>query len=157
MLAAIMALGILYVALAVYTVIRGHAAYLPKLVPAFFIVAVSVPIVSIWILSLKADRVNTMSEDLFTMLKMESADYRLELKPLDIAELTRQICAEFYEEITKAGFAFGIEISEEPVLVNGDARLLTRVISNLLNNAKNIIRRENELILYWKSQRKRKH
>lgn len=87
-------------------------------------------------IAVKADRVNTMSEDLFTMLKMESADYRLELKPLDIAELTRQICAEFYEEITKAGFAFGIEIPEESVRVNGDAGLLTRVISNLLINAK---------------------
>lgn len=55
MLASIMALGILYVVLAVYTVIHGHAAYLPKLVLAFFIVAVSVSIVSIFvsILSIK--------------------------------------------------------------------------------------------------------
>lgn len=87
-------------------------------------------------IALKADRVNTMSEDLFTMLKMESADYQLELKTLDIAELTRQICAEFYEEITEAGFDFEIEIPEEAVLINGDKKLLTRVISNLLTNAK---------------------
>lgn len=87
-------------------------------------------------IALKADRVNTMSEDLFTMLKMESADYQLERKPLDIAELTRQICAEFYEEIVEAGFDFEINIPEESVLVNGDEKLLTRVISNLLINAK---------------------
>lgn len=87
-------------------------------------------------IALKADRVNTMSEDLFTMLKMESAEYQLELKILDIAELTRQICAEFYEEITEAGFDFEIEIPEKAVLINGDAKQLTRVISNLLINAK---------------------
>lgn len=84
----------------------------------------------------KADRVNTMSEDLFTMLKVESADYPLEKKPLDLAEVTRQICAEFYEEITEAGYDFEIEIPDEAVFVNGDEKLLTRVISNLLINAK---------------------
>lgn len=87
-------------------------------------------------ITLKADRVNTMSEDLFTMLKMESEDYQLELNVLDLAELTRQICAEFYEEITEAGFDFDIEIPEKPVFINGDRKLLTRVISNLLINAK---------------------
>ena len=87
-------------------------------------------------IALKADRVNTMSEDLFTMLKMESADYQLEQKPLDLAELTRRICAEFYEEITEAGFDFEIEIPDEAVFVNGDEKLLARVISNLLVNAK---------------------
>lgn len=42
-------------------------------------------------IALKADRVNTMSEDLFTMLKMESTDYSLELMQINLAELTRQI------------------------------------------------------------------
>ena len=85
---------------------------------------------------LKAERVNTMSEDLFTMLKMESADYRLELKQVNLAELARRICAEYYGEIIEAGFTFEIEIPEEPVFVQADEKLLTRVISNLLTNAK---------------------
>lgn len=87
-------------------------------------------------IALKAERVNTMSEDLFTMLKMESADYRLELKQVNLAELARRICAEYYAEILEAGFTFEIEIPEEPVLVQADEKLLTRVISNLLTNAK---------------------
>ncbi len=87
-------------------------------------------------IALKADRVDQMAADLFTMLKMESADYVLELKKTDIAELTRRVCAEFYEEVTEAGFTFLIEIPERPVYVNGDEALLSRVISNLLTNAK---------------------
>lgn len=86
-------------------------------------------------IALKADRVNTMAEDLFTMLKVESADYVLELQKTDLAELTRRICAEFYEELTGAGFDFVIGIPEYAIYVNADERLLTRVISNLLTNA----------------------
>ena len=49
MLAATLAVGILYVVLAVYTVLNGHAAYLPKLVLAFVMVAISVSIVSLFV------------------------------------------------------------------------------------------------------------
>lgn len=96
-------------------------------------------------IALKAERVNTMSEELFTMLKMESADYRLELKPVDLAELVRRICAEYYGEITEAGFVFEIEIPEEQVPVLGDEKLLARVISNLLINAKKYNRTGNRI------------
>lgn len=84
----------------------------------------------------KAERVNTMSEDLFTMLKMESADYPLELKIVDLAELSRRICGEYYGEIVEAGFTFEIHIPEEQIFVQADEKLLTRVIGNLLTNAK---------------------
>ncbi len=87
-------------------------------------------------IALKAERVNTLSEDLFTMLKMESADYQPKLKILNLAELTRRICGEYYGEIAEAGFDFEIEIPKESVNVLGDEILLARVIGNLLTNAK---------------------
>ncbi len=84
----------------------------------------------------KADRVNTMSDDLFTMLKMESSDYMLDLKELNITELIRQICAEYYEEFVSAGYDFIVDIPDENIYIQGDKTLLSRVISNLLINAK---------------------
>jgi len=96
-------------------------------------------------IALKADRVDTMAADLFTMLKMESADYALELKRVDLAELTRQICAEFYEEITGAGFDFVIRIPERAIYVNADEKLLNRVVSNLLTNAEKYDRTGNRI------------
>lgn len=60
-----------------------------------------------------------MSEDLFMLLKMESAEYQLNLQTPDLSELTRQICAEYYEEITNAGFSFSVEIPEEAVWIQG--------------------------------------
>lgn len=85
---------------------------------------------------LKADRVNQMAEDLFTMLKMESADYVIAFQKTDIAELARRVCAEYYEEVTGAGFEFIIAIPENSIYVNGDEKLLARVIGNLLTNAR---------------------
>ena len=102
----------------------------------------------------KADRVNHMSEDLFTMLKMESTDYLLELKRVDIAELARQICAEYYEEITGNGFVFNIEIPEKAVYVNGDEKLLVRVIGNLLINAEKYNRTGKQITIHLKEEEK---
>lgn len=52
-------------------------------------------------IALKAERVYTLSEDLFTMLKMESADYQPKLKPLNLAEFIRSICGEYYGRIAE--------------------------------------------------------
>lgn len=49
LLASVFAVGILYIVLAIYTVINGHAVYLPKLILAFFMVAVSVSVVSLFV------------------------------------------------------------------------------------------------------------
>lgn len=103
-------------------------------------------------IALKAERVNTMSEDFFTMLKMESADYRLELKEVNLAEFTRRICAEYYGEITEAGFNFEIDIPEEPILIQGDEKQLTRVIGNLLTNAKKYNQDGKEIQILLKKQ-----
>lgn len=83
----------------------------------------------------KADRVNALSDDLFTMLKLESADYRVELRRTDLAELARQVCAGQYADLVEAGYDFQIDIPEKEVWVDGDEGLLIRVMENLLGNA----------------------
>lgn len=87
-------------------------------------------------IDMKADRITNLSEDMFMLLKMENADYQLQLEKTDLSELLRKICAEHYEEITDAGFEFEIDIPEEAYMGMVDSRLFTRVISNLLLNAK---------------------
>lgn len=63
----------------------------------------------------KSDRVNTMADDMFTMLKMESSDYQPRLIRMDFCELVRQICVEHYEEMEQAEFSVQIGIPEETV------------------------------------------
>lgn len=84
-------------------------------------------------IAVKGDRVNTMADDMFTMLKMESNDYCPEKKELDLCELVRQICAEYYEEMSH--FDIDINIPEESIGIMADKQLITRTIANLLTNA----------------------
>lgn len=82
----------------------------------------------------KADRVCNLAENMFFMLKMENADFHLQLNREDICELTRQICAEFYEDIANAGLSLEIDIPEQSCYVWADEKALGRVIGNLLSN-----------------------
>ncbi len=81
----------------------------------------------------KSDRVNTMADDMFTMLKMESSDYCPDMEQTDLCELVRQICAEYYEEISH--FEVDIDIPEKEIFVMADKRLMIRTVANLLTNA----------------------
>ncbi|MDD6307051.1 MAG: HAMP domain-containing sensor histidine kinase [Clostridiales bacterium] len=81
----------------------------------------------------KSDRVNQMADDMFTMLKMESSDYCPDMKKIDFCEIVRQICAEYYEEMSR--FEVEINIPENEILVMADERLITRTVANLVTNA----------------------
>lgn len=83
----------------------------------------------------KAGRVNTLVNELFQLLKMEDKDYVLKLERTDICELMRQVCAEYYEEITGRGLDFLIRIPETPVYAGLDRKEFSRVMENLLGNA----------------------
>lgn len=83
----------------------------------------------------KAGRVQKLSDDMFMMLKMDNADYRPHLERVELCELLRQLCAEYYDEITEAGYAFAVSIPETPITVSLDAELFSRVVGNLLSNA----------------------
>ena len=99
----------------------------------------------------KANRLQTLAEDMFLMLKMDYADYKLQVEAVDICELLRKICAEYYEEIEAAGFSFEIEIPERACVVPLDARLFTRVIANLLTNALKYNQTGNQIVLRGKA------
>ncbi len=83
----------------------------------------------------KAGRVNSLVNELFQLLKMEDKGYMLQMERTDLCELARQICAEYYEEITGRGLDFQIQIPETPIYAEIDRKEFSRVIENLLGNA----------------------
>lgn len=84
-------------------------------------------------IAMKSDRVNKMADDMFTLLKMESTDYCPDRKKIDFCEILRQICIEYYEEISH--LQAEIDIPEETVWIIADERLITRAAANLVTNA----------------------
>lgn len=88
------------------------------------------------IIDAKANRVQKLTDDMFMMLKMDDPDYRLNPENVDLSEYLRQLCAEYYDEITEAGFGFEIDIPERKIAADIDTDLFSRVVGNLLSNAK---------------------
>lgn len=95
----------------------------------------------------KADRVHTLSDDMFMMLKMDNPDYVIKSESVDLCEYLRQLCAEYYGEITRADLVFEIDIPEEKIEVSIDKSLFARVIGNLLTNARKYNKLGNLILL----------
>lgn len=88
------------------------------------------------IIDAKVNRVQKLTDDMFMMLKMDNPDYKLSPETVNLSEYLRQLCAEYYEEITEAGFEFVIDIPESEIKADIDTDLFSRVVGNLLSNAK---------------------
>lgn len=100
----------------------------------------------------KANRVQKLSEDMFMMLRMDNADYRPHLESTDLCEFLRQICAEYYDEITEAGYVFDVSIPDAPFPVSLDTDLFARVVGNLLSNAQRYNRTGKEIAVALRSE-----
>lgn len=87
-------------------------------------------------ISMKADRVNTLTMNLFTMLKMESDEYRVERERVNFSEMLRTILADIYEDITSEGYDLDVSLPEEDYFTMGDEHYLIRAVENLINNAR---------------------
>lgn len=83
----------------------------------------------------KADRVNLLAEDLFTMLKMQNSEYELNAAREDVCEFLRRECAEYFADAQKNGLHMEIDIPEGQIWLEADFTLLKRVTDNLLSNA----------------------
>lgn len=59
----------------------------------------------------------------------------IELKPVDLTILTRQVGEEWISRALERDVDFGLVVPEHPVFVPGDERLLSEVLSNLIDNA----------------------
>lgn len=86
-------------------------------------------------IDVKANRVRALSDDMFMMLKMDDPNYTLNLERTYMCEFLRKLCAEYYNEVSEAGFEFVIDIPENEIFSEIDINLFSRVVGNLLTNA----------------------
>ena len=83
----------------------------------------------------KSNRMNELINLLFEYVKLDSDGFNLEKNRLNLCELLRENAALAYSDIEEAGMNFDIDIPEEPYYIEADSIQLSRVITNLLNNA----------------------
>lgn len=80
-------------------------------------------------------RANSLIGDLFELSKIESSDFKLKLKSLDICEYLRELIASLIPQIEEAGFTYCFDIPEEKRIVLIDEKQMDRALMNILNNA----------------------
>jgi signal transduction histidine kinase len=86
------------------------------------------------VLSRKAARLTSLTQDLFDISKAQSGNLELNIERIDIVELIKQSIAELEERIAESGLNFRINLPQEKVYINADGRKLYRVFDNLISN-----------------------
>jgi len=82
------------------------------------------------------ERAARVSQQLLALARTDpEAVAAMELKPVDLTALTRQVGEEWIPRALERDVDFGLAVPEYPVAVRGDERLLSEVLSNLIDNA----------------------
>lgn len=87
------------------------------------------------IININSRRATKIITDLFEFSLLDSMDYKLNMKNVDVNEVLREIVAYYIPELEAKDFNYDFNISEEEYLVNIDEVKFTRAISNLIDNA----------------------
>lgn len=81
------------------------------------------------------DRLGRMVQNLLDISKMESGQLELNLVPLEIGELIRQVVDEAAVQLSQAEVNVDTHLIDPPIEVVADREILQRVLGNLLTNA----------------------
>ena len=83
----------------------------------------------------KAERMSDLITLLFDYVRLDSENYTLRLEKTDITELLRENAALLYADVEEKNMEFEIDIPEYPLFLDVDRLQISRVITNLINNA----------------------
>ena len=83
----------------------------------------------------KTDRMNELINLLFEYVKLDSEGYTLNLEEVDLCELFRSCGANLFSEVEEHEMELVVQIPQNPYYVFADKVQLSRVATNLLNNA----------------------
>jgi two-component system sensor histidine kinase TctE len=82
------------------------------------------------------ERAGRMSQQLLSLARTDpDAINAVELKPLDLVALARRVGEEWIPRALKRDIDFGLIVPDAPVRITGDDRLLSELLSNLIDNA----------------------
>jgi two-component system sensor histidine kinase TctE len=82
------------------------------------------------------ERAGRMSQQLLALARTDpDAINAVELKPLDLVALARRVGEEWIPRALKRDIDFGLIVPDTPVRITGDERLLSELLSNLIDNA----------------------
>ena len=87
------------------------------------------------IIERNAQRLQSLVEDMLDLSKLESNEFRLKRERVELGSVVPIVLALFRERAEKKGVRLASELPAAPLGVEGDARGLEHVLSNLVDNA----------------------
>ncbi|QSX08479.1 HAMP domain-containing histidine kinase [Alkalibacter rhizosphaerae] len=91
--------------------------------------------VALDVITEESEKITKMTQDLLDLSQLESGNYKLNIKPLDYADLLQDVHKKFLVNKKYDRSLFPIETPNKPVIVMGDGFRLEQVLNNLINNA----------------------
>lgn len=82
----------------------------------------------------KANTLRKILEKFFIFSIVESPEYIVELKYINLNDILYQLIASFYDEFKNKGIDLNIDIKEENLIVLGNKTDIVRIIENLMTN-----------------------
>lgn len=83
----------------------------------------------------KSQRMSDLITLLFDYVRLDSENFSLRLEKTDVSELLRENAALLYADVEEKDMEFEIDIPEESIFLDVDKLQVSRVITNLINNA----------------------
>ena len=87
------------------------------------------------IISEKAQRLKTLTEDLVEISRISSGNIKLDMHVIDFKELLYQAGGEFNERFEKNNLTIITKLTPQEVMIEADGRQLYRIVENLYSNA----------------------
>ncbi|MBO5282743.1 MAG: HAMP domain-containing histidine kinase [Lachnospiraceae bacterium] len=73
--------------------------------------------------------------DFYDLSRLERADIRLELKPVELTRLIRETVLAYYPELTERHLEVELMLPDTAVMILGDRGAVERILQNMLQNA----------------------
>jgi two-component system phosphate regulon sensor histidine kinase PhoR len=87
------------------------------------------------IIERNAQRLQSLLEDMLELSKLESNEFKLKRERVELLSVVPIVLALFRERAEKKAVRLAAELARAPAAVEGDARALEHVLSNLVDNA----------------------
>jgi two-component system phosphate regulon sensor histidine kinase PhoR len=87
------------------------------------------------IIERNAQRLQSLLEDMLELSKLESNEFKLKRERVELRSVVPIVLALFRERAEKKAVRLAAELARAPAAVEGDARALEHVLSNLVDNA----------------------
>lgn len=82
----------------------------------------------------KGNYLYDMLEEFFEISKLDSKDFKLDIKSINICEIIRQQLIYFFNEFKRKGIEPKLNFKKDNIYVNADEKALNRILNNIISN-----------------------